>query len=101
MPTFVMLTRVDPTALKSPRTLEDLERRAMESVKTHCPEVKWTASYAVLGPYDYVDVFEAPDIETACKVSTLIRTSGRAHSEVWAAIQWDRFKEIIHAMPAG
>jgi len=100
MPSFVMLTRIDPGALRSAHTLEELERRAAESVRKQCPQVKWLCSYAVLGPYDYVDIFEAPDVETAAKVSTLIRVSGRAHSEVWAATEWSQFKKMVHAMPS-
>jgi uncharacterized protein with GYD domain len=98
MAAYVMLTRVDPEVLRTPHSLEELEDRAMEAIRSECPQVKWLSSYAVLGPYDYVDVFDAPDNETAAKVSTLIRTSGRAHSEVWAACEWARFKKMLHAM---
>jgi uncharacterized protein with GYD domain len=41
----------------------------------------------VLGAYDYVDIFEAADIEVAMKVSTIVRTFGHAHTEVWPAIE--------------
>src|SRR5512146_925894 len=101
MSTFVMVTRVDPAALRSPQSLEGLEHQVSESIRMQCPKVKWKASYAVLGPYDYVDIFDAPDIETAAKVSTLVRTSGRAHSEIWAATEWSKFKRMVHAMPKG
>lgn len=101
MSTFVMVTRVDPAALRSPQSLEQLEHQVAESVRLQCPKVKWLASYAVLGPYDYVDIFDAPDIETAAKVSTLVRTNGRAHSEIWAATEWEKFKRMVHAMPKG
>jgi uncharacterized protein with GYD domain len=99
MATFIMLTRVSPDVTRSPQMLEELEKRAMEHIRADCPEVKWVHSYALLGPYDYLDIFTAADIETAIKVSTLIRTYGRAHSEVWAATEWSKFKEMLHGMP--
>lgn len=98
MATFIMLTRLSPEAVRSPKALEELERQAMARVRENCPSVEWISSYAVLGPYDYLDVFRAPDIETACKVSTLIRTFGHAHTEVWTATEWERFKEIARAL---
>ena len=101
MPTFIMLTRVNLEAVRSPRGLEDLERQAIAPVRQECPDLEWRGSYAVLGPYDYVDVFVAKDIETAAKVSTLMRTFGHAQTEIWAATEWDRFKEIVRTLPGG
>ena len=98
MTTFIMLTRLGPDAARSPQALEQLERRAMEKVRQDCPDVEWVCNYALLGPYDYLDIFLAKDIETAARVSTLIRTFGHAHTEIWAATEWDRFKEIVRAL---
>jgi uncharacterized protein with GYD domain len=95
MSTFVMLTRLAPTAVHSPDDLKTLETKAVAAVKEHCPAVEWKADYAVLGPYDYLDVFEAPDLETATKVSMLIRTVGHAHTEVWPATAWQRFNSLF------
>ena len=52
MPTFIMLTRLNPDAVRSPRALEQLERDAMKRVREECPNVEWLSSYAVLGPCD-------------------------------------------------
>lgn len=100
MTTFIMLTRLAAGSLRSPRSLEELERQAMDRIRAQCPQVQWLNNFAILGPWDYLDIFEAPDIETATKVSTLIRTFGHAHTEVWAATEWQRFKEMVRALPA-
>ena len=99
MPTFIMLTRLNSEAVRSPKGLEELEREAMKRVREECPDVKWLGSYAVLGPCDYLDIFVAADIETAAKVSALIRTFGHAQTEIWTATEWDRFKEIVRKLP--
>ena len=100
MQTFILLTRLTPEALKSPASMEDFEKRAVQHIEQECPDVKWLHSYALLGPYDYLDIFTAPDMDAALKVSTIIRTFGRAHSEIWAATDWNSFKSILQSLPA-
>lgn len=99
MPIFVMLTRLNPGAVDLPVEFEKLERKVMKRVKEDCPDVRWISSYAVLGPYDYLDIFEANDLETVARLSTLLRTFGHAQTEIWGAIEWERFKELISALP--
>jgi len=98
VPTFVLLTRLSPEAVRTPQALEELEREAMRRIRDECPGVEWVNNCAVFGPYDYLDIFRAPDIETAAKVATLIRIHGRAQTETWAAVEWDRFKELVHEL---
>lgn len=99
--TFIMATRLTPGALQSPKNLEELERKAADMIKNQCPEVRWMGNYSILGPYDYIDIFTAPDYETAMKVATIIRTFGHAFTEIWTATEWERFKEIVREIPAG
>ena len=65
MATFIMLTRLAHGAIRSPEELEKLEKEVMKRIEEGLGggQVKWLANYAVLGPYDYLDIFEAPDIE--------------------------------------
>jgi len=98
MSTFIMLTKIATGAAHTASNLEELERVAVDHVKQQCPNVHWVQSFAVLGRPDYVDVFTAPDIETAMKVSALVRTYGAADTEVWPAVEWDRFKAIARSL---
>lgn len=62
--------------------------------------MKWVANYAILGPFDYLDVFDAPDVEAAMRVSALVRTHGHSHTEVWPALEWADFRRLVHALPS-
>jgi len=95
MPTFAMLTRVAPGTAATPLSLPHLERRVMEHVERDCPGVKWQKSWAVVGGYDYLDVFEAPDLESALEVAVIVRTYGCASTELWPIVEWPRFKQIL------
>lgn len=99
MPLFLMQTQVSPDALAQPRSLQTLERHVADRIVEHCPEVHWVASYAVLGACDYVDLFEAPDIETAFRVSVLVRSHGHASAQVWPALAWPAFKRELALLP--
>lgn len=99
MQTYVMLTRLDPQAMQSPASVEKLERSAADHIKQQCPDVEWLSSYALLGPFDYLDIFRADDIKSALKVSALIRSFGRSQSEIWGATEWENFKNLVHSLP--
>ena len=79
MAEFVMLTRLSAGAVQSPKALEELEKKVMDRSRSECPEVQRVHNYAILGPYDYLDVFHAPDSADAFKVATIIRYFGQAH----------------------
>jgi uncharacterized protein with GYD domain len=100
MQTFAMLTRLTPGAVQSPRALEELEGQVMSHIRETCKGVEWVGSYAVLGPCDYLDIFKAPDIDTASKVSMLVRSYGHAQTEIWAVTEWSHFKEVVRSVGA-
>lgn len=95
MGTYVMLTRLAPDAVKAPTDLKRLEKTVSERIRKDCPQVKWAGNYAILGPYDYLDIFEAPDEATAVKVVMIVRSFGHATTETWTALPWERFRSVI------
>lgn len=97
MATYVMLTRLSPETVKSPADLKKLEKTVSERIRKDCPQVKWLANYAILGPYDYLDIFEAADEVMAAKVVMIVRSFGHAVTETWTALPWERFKLVIPA----
>jgi uncharacterized protein with GYD domain len=97
---FIMLTRligkeVHPDKLN----LEDLKQEVEKNITASCPDVEWLSNYAVFGPYDYVDIFSAPNLENAMKVAAIVRFFGHASTEIWPALEWDQFKKTISALP--
>jgi uncharacterized protein with GYD domain len=98
MAMYVMLTRLSPEALTAPGAVEELNQKVEDRIRTECPGVKWVANYAVLGRCDYLDLFEAPDTDTATKVSLLIRSLGHATTETWLATPWDRFLTLARGL---
>ncbi len=95
MQTFIMLTRLGVGAAQEPERLEELEHDVVERVGAACPTVEWVVSYAVLGPYDYLDIFRAPDLDTALKTAALVRSAGHAQTEVWPVTEWRHFKQLL------
>jgi len=91
MPTFILLTKLRPAAMRKPGAVEKLGREIGRRVREHCPSVKWHGHYATLGPYDYVDVFEAKDEAEASEVSVITRSVGHATTETWLAMPYERF----------
>lgn len=98
MSEFILLTRLSPETMRSGVHPEADEKRVLEKIAGACPGVEWKQSFALLGAYDFMDIFSAPDIETALRVSALVRACGRSHSEVWPAISRADFKAIIETV---
>jgi uncharacterized protein with GYD domain len=94
MTTYAMLTRLSPEALARPESVIELNDKVEQRIKSEVPDAKWVANYAVLGPTDYLDIFEAPDAETATKVTLLVRSLGHAVTETWVLTPWERFKDL-------
>ncbi|MBD3414487.1 MAG: GYD domain-containing protein [Candidatus Aminicenantes bacterium] len=94
MKTFILMTKLGPEVSKKIKDRAKLGRAWLQEVKEKCPEVKFKAHYALLGSYDFLDIYEAPDEETAAKVSMISLSNGAFHAESWTAIPYKRFLKL-------
>jgi uncharacterized protein with GYD domain len=92
---FVLMTRLAPEASHDARTRRAMGKEWLSRVRASCPEVKWLGHYALLGPYDFMDLYEAPDVETAHRVSLISRAGGAVTAESWPALPYDRFLKVL------
>lgn len=94
MPLFVLMTKASPELLQDPRGRKEAGNEWKHEVERKCPTVRWVAHYALLGPYDFMDIYEAPDIETATQVSYISLRGGACDAESWPAIPYDQYLKL-------
>src|ERR1700704_3850406 len=95
MPMYVLMTKLAPAITRDPRGRRGVGRDWKQKVEKLVPGIRWVAHYALLGPYDFMDVYEAPDERAAMRVSLLSRDLGAASAESWPAIAYDEFLPIV------
>ncbi|NWF51073.1 MAG: GYD domain-containing protein [Ignavibacteriaceae bacterium] len=94
MKTFILLTKLSAEASKQMTNRGEMGRDWLEKVKQKCPEVKFISHYALLGQYDFLDIYEAPDEESAAKVSMISLANGAFQAQSLTAIPYKRFVEL-------
>jgi uncharacterized protein with GYD domain len=98
MATYILMTKLSAEGLGAPQKREAIGRSWFEEVKAKCPEVHWVEHFALLGPFDFMDIFEAPNEEVAAKVSVITMSHGAVKAETWPAIPYKRFLEIVRRL---
>jgi uncharacterized protein with GYD domain len=94
MATYILLTKLSSEGLGNPHKRENIGRKWFTSVKKKCPEVKWIDHYALLGPFDFMDIYQAPNEEVAAKVSMITMAHGAVKAETWAALPYSKFVKL-------
>jgi uncharacterized protein with GYD domain len=97
MATYVLMTKLTVSTLKDRRTTGHEWKK---KVRELCPDVKWLAHYALLGPYDFMDIYQAPNDETAFRVSALSRELGALTAESWPALEYERYLGLADGVEA-
>ncbi|RKX23852.1 MAG: GYD family protein [Candidatus Zixiibacteriota bacterium] len=94
MKTFVLMTKLSSDVAAKMKDRDQIGAAWLDDVHKKCPEVKFLAHYGLLGSYDFMDIYEAPDEETAAKISMISRANGAVLAESWTAIPYKRIVEL-------
>ena len=93
MATYILLTTLTDEGLK---TLKERPGRIQEVNKEiEALGAKVVGQYAVLGPYDFVNIVEAPDNATIAKVSVELGARGTVRIMTMAAIPIAEFARKV------
>ena len=89
MAIYIMLTTLTS---EGRRTIKENPRRIKEVNKeVEAMGVKILAQYALLGPYDFINILEAPDSKTVSKVAIELGSRGTLETMTMAAMTLDDF----------
>ncbi len=89
MATFIMMTTLTDEGRK---TIKANPKRLVEVNKeVEAMGVKIVAQYALLGPYDFINILEAPDNVTVSKVALELGSRGTLQTMTMAAMPVDEF----------
>ena len=99
MATYVVMTKLSVDTIRDISKREEIGKKWHDKIKHKCPDVKFVAHYALLGPYDFLDIFEAPNEEVAAKVALITLSSGATVAESWVAIPYKLFLQIVKDLP--
>lgn len=90
MPVYVMLTTLTDEGMKTlkhkPERIKEVDKEVLERFG-----VKVLAQYLVMGPYDFVNILEAPDNDTIVKMAVELGSRGTIRTLTMPAIDVDQF----------
>ena len=89
MPTYVMLTNLTTWGRKSVK--ERPERIKEVNKEVEAMGVRIVGQYAVLGPYDFVNILDAPDDAAISRVAVELGARGTLETMTMSAITLNEF----------
>ncbi len=93
MTTYILLSKISTTSVSKMTELAELDQLFDRQLSKELPQVRRIASYALLGPYDFIHIFEAPDSITAAKVALIANQFGAGTTQTLTAIPFEEFKK--------
>ena len=89
MPTYVTLVKFTSEGLKNVGTLGDKWERGVKTAEQM--GIKHVSAYGLLGTYDMMFIYEAPNEKVAAGMPLSFAPDGGAQTETWTAIPMEEF----------
>jgi uncharacterized protein with GYD domain len=89
-----MLSTLGPDG--SARLRENPDRLREVSAEVEAMGVRVLEQFAVLGQWDFLNILEAPDVETMARVATTLASRGTLKTMTLPLIDVDAFIEALH-----
>src|SRR5690554_6896383 len=89
MPTYILLSHLTDEGLETIHTRPDRIKQVNDEIEMIGARV--VEQWATLGPYDFVNIVEAPDNETIARVSIMLGSRGTVKFLTMPAIPIDEF----------
>lgn len=93
MPTYILLSTLTPEGRKTIKERPERIKEVNKEIESF--GVKVLHQYAVLGPYDFVNVVEAPDNQAVVRVSVELGSRGTVKIMSMPAIPIDDFISML------
>jgi uncharacterized protein with GYD domain len=95
MPTYIMLSKLSEQGLQTLRANPERLREVNKDVEELGARV--LHQWFVLGPYDFVNIVDAPDAKTVARVSVAISARGSTSLESYEAIEVGDMVDLLSA----
>ena len=95
MPTYIMLSKLSEQGLQTLRANPERIREVNKDVEELGARV--LHQWFMLGPFDFVNIVEAPDAKTVAQVSIAISARGSTQLQTYEAIEVDELLGLLSA----
>jgi uncharacterized protein with GYD domain len=93
MPKYLMLSTLSEQGLQTLRANPERVREVNKDVEEMGAQV--VHQWFVLGPYDFVNIVEAPDAATIARVSVALGARGSVHTQSYEMLEVDDLLNLL------
>ena len=93
MPKYLMLSRLSERGLQTLRANPERVREVNRDVEEMGAKV--VHQWFVLGPYDFVNIIEAPDASTIARISVALGARGSVHTQSYEMLEVDDLLTLL------